>query len=109
MRWRIGLGMVGLGMVGLGALGLAVAAPAALAATESGPRADSMVSYLNNGYRIVAKSEETRVMPGQGAYANLPRHLQVITYRLARNGEAAVCVMTYDSQAEGIHTDCQPE
>ena len=83
------------------------AASAPVAVTSASAAKHDVAAYIADGFRIAAKQEEERVLPGKAPYADHNRVVLVTKYQLERGAESVICEVSYDSQQDTITTVCE--
>ena len=74
--------------------------------TAKTPNAMSLVELQSAGWAIVEKTEAQKRLPGVAPYQNLERVIQIVNYRLRRNGAEIRCKTAYDSQRDHYEETC---
>ena len=66
----------------------------------------SLIELQSAGWAVVEKTEALKRVPGVAPYQNLERVIQMVNYRLSRNGAEIRSKTAYDSQRDHYEETC---
>ena len=69
----------------------------------------SMVQYMNQGWKVEEMKSFVESRPGKRPYQMLKRDVQVVLYRLHRQQQELFCRVEYDSQQDTIREMCSKD
>jgi hypothetical protein len=66
-----------------------------------------MAKLQSAGWKVVEKREEKKELPGVAPYQNLVRLVQLVHFRLEKDGQVMRCTAEYDSQRDKYTEACR--